>query len=512
MTSTAGALTVGDVLDLPVLREARPELIVDHGVATQPVRWVHTSEIYEISPLLKGQELLLTTGLGLVGIAASGRDAYVEALAGRGVAALVVELGRTFTELPGDLVASARRHGLNLAVLHGVVPFIEVTEIVHALLVEDEVRALRSHRDAVRRLTELVGRGEGREALASLLADECGVVVRIHDGTVADDGSADGGELVDVRYGGEVVGVVELGGPVSGAGRELVETALPFVATELVRGRGASHSRHLAGARLLRDVLTGDYGLPSELDGRLRDLGFHRRAGQQLVGLRVLIADARTVTLAPLVRDLALAAFGSALVHGHEVAIDLVVPVGSRDLRQRVHTFAGDVVAALTDAGEARVRVGCGPLVDDLAGVARSLELAGSSLDIAARLTPEVTCVLADDFTLYQMLIDTVGETGLERLVTERLGPLLDHDARTGSSLVRTLDAYLAAGQSKAVTAETLGIRRQSLYGRLERIATVLGDVDLDQRETRLALDLALVSWRLRAAAATRARVRGRER
>jgi purine catabolism regulator len=65
-----------------------------------------------------------------------------------------------------------------------------------------------------------------------------------------------------------------------------------------------------------------------------------------------------------------------------------------------------------------------------------------------------------------------------------------------------TLDTYLASGLSKTRTAETLGIRRQTLYGRLERIASLLGGLDLDNRERRTALDLALVSWRLRLAAA----------
>jgi PucR family transcriptional regulator, purine catabolism regulatory protein len=499
-------LTVGEVLGLPVLADARPEVIVDDGIGRQPVRWVHTSEIYEIAPLLKGGELLLTTGLGLVGVAASGRDAYVEALASRGVAALVVELGRTFTELPPDLIVSARQHRLNLVVLHGVVPFIEVTEVVHARLVELEVYSLRAYRDAVARLVDVVTRGEGLDAMTQVLEEECEVAVRAHHGTP--ESVPEDAELVDVAYGGDRVGTVVLSGPLSAGCRALVETAVPFIATELIRGRGPSHSRHLAGARLLRDVVAGDYGLPKELDGRLHDLGFQRRAGEQLAGLRVQVDSGRTAALAPLARDLAIASFGSALVHGHEDAIDMVVPVGPRDLRARVHAFADDVRDALLDAGAGRVRLACGPLVDELAGTARSLELAGSSLDIAARLTPELTWMLAEDFALFQMLVDTVGEAGLERLVAERLGPLLDHDARTGSSLVRTLDAYLAAGLSKALAAEILGVRRQTLYGRLERIAAVLGDVDLAQRETRLALDLALVSWRLRAAAATRARPR----
>jgi purine catabolism regulator len=63
-------LNLQELLDLPVLRRARPEVVVGSHLEARPVRWVHTSEIYEISPLLKGGEVLLTTGLGLVGLGA----------------------------------------------------------------------------------------------------------------------------------------------------------------------------------------------------------------------------------------------------------------------------------------------------------------------------------------------------------------------------------------------------------------------------------------------------------
>src|SRR5215213_1646123 len=55
-------LNLQELLDLPVLRRARPEVVVGSHLEARPVRWVHTSEIYEISPLLKGGEVLLTTG------------------------------------------------------------------------------------------------------------------------------------------------------------------------------------------------------------------------------------------------------------------------------------------------------------------------------------------------------------------------------------------------------------------------------------------------------------------
>jgi PucR family transcriptional regulator, purine catabolism regulatory protein len=121
------AFTVQDLLDLPLMEAARPEVVVGERLDTRVVRWIHTSEIYEISPLLKGGEVLLTTGLGLVGMSADGLTAYARALAGQDVAALVLELGRTFTRVPAELAAVSAEHRLPLILLHGVVPFIDVT-------------------------------------------------------------------------------------------------------------------------------------------------------------------------------------------------------------------------------------------------------------------------------------------------------------------------------------------------------------------------------------------------
>lgn len=94
-------------------------------------------------------------------------------------------------------------------------------------------------------------------------------------------------------------------------------------------------------------------------------------------------------------------------------------------------------------------------------------------------------------------------DVALERFVQEQLGFLLKHDARRGSDLVATLDAYLEAGMANTAAAQVLGIRRQTLYTRLERISQLLGGLDIETRQARTALDLALVSWRLRTSAVT---------
>src|SRR5262245_58748401 len=121
-------VTLGEVLALDAVRRARPEMLHGEHLLDRPVRWVHTSELAEAAFLLKGGELLLTTGQGLFGRGAVGETAFVEALAERRVTALALELGWTYTEAPEALLAAARRTEVALLVLHEIVPFVEMTE------------------------------------------------------------------------------------------------------------------------------------------------------------------------------------------------------------------------------------------------------------------------------------------------------------------------------------------------------------------------------------------------
>ena len=70
------ALTIADVLALDPFVDAGSEVVSGNGTLGRHVRWVHSSEIYEMAPLLSGGELLLTTGLGLAGADAGARRHY----------------------------------------------------------------------------------------------------------------------------------------------------------------------------------------------------------------------------------------------------------------------------------------------------------------------------------------------------------------------------------------------------------------------------------------------------
>jgi purine catabolism regulator len=107
------ALSVADVLELEALRQGQATVIAGAEGLRRPVRWVHIAEGPDIAHLLKGGELLLTTGVGLAGDAHLQRR-YIRELVDGGVVGLVIEMGRIFTEPPPAMVEEVRRTGVEV--------------------------------------------------------------------------------------------------------------------------------------------------------------------------------------------------------------------------------------------------------------------------------------------------------------------------------------------------------------------------------------------------------------
>ncbi|WP_345654798.1 PucR family transcriptional regulator [Streptomyces tremellae] len=165
-----GGITVRQALGLPALRGGLPEVVAGAERLGGTVRWVHAGEVPNIASLLKGGELLLTTGLGL-GHRASEQRAFVRRLAERGIAALVVELGPRFERLPRPLVEAARAAGLPLVQLHREVAFVSVTEEIHTEIVNGHYALLRQAEEVHARCTRALLAGGGVPHVLRVLAD-----------------------------------------------------------------------------------------------------------------------------------------------------------------------------------------------------------------------------------------------------------------------------------------------------------------------------------------------------
>lgn len=75
-----------------------------------------------------------------------------------------------------------------------------------------------------------------------------------------------------------------------------------------------------------------------------------------------------------------------------------------------------------------------------------------------------------------------------------QLGPLLGLPPRPRATLLGTLDALLAQQFNIAEVARRLGVRRQTIYYRLEQLRGMLGDLDEPGRQLTLALALKLAN------------------
>ncbi|HEY5836109.1 PucR family transcriptional regulator [Streptomyces sp.] len=162
---TPRPLTVAEALALPVLAAGQPRVVTGESGLLRPVRWVHITELTDPASFLKGGELVLTTGMPLPEEPARVRR-YVDELAEVGAAALVIELVRRYHRPPDALVRACRTRDLPLVTLSRDVNFLEVTQVVHALILGNQAETIRRTQRIHEAFTALTLRGAGpREVL-----------------------------------------------------------------------------------------------------------------------------------------------------------------------------------------------------------------------------------------------------------------------------------------------------------------------------------------------------------
>jgi purine catabolism regulator len=105
------------------------------------VRWVHSTELADPTPWLKGGELLLTTGLQLDGPKL--QRELIDKLADHEIAGLGFGTGFAHKRLPAALVTAARKRAFPLFEVPYELPFIAITERAFAQLVNERYEMLQ---------------------------------------------------------------------------------------------------------------------------------------------------------------------------------------------------------------------------------------------------------------------------------------------------------------------------------------------------------------------------------
>ena len=504
----SGVITLREILELPMARIGDPQMVVEGTGLDTPVRWVHHGDIFDVAPLLRGGELLLTTGLALGTASSVDRVRYLDQLADAEVAALALELGRTFRVVPPEMKEAAGRRRLTLVAFKSAVPFMPIMEEVHTRLVDLRAAEMRLADDVGRLLNDALLEEIGLQGLLEAAAEivHAPLVVATRVGriaAIAGMGPVDdpvslvraAAMQTDIAIHGDRWGTVYLGQVPAGleATAGLLLERLPTaVVLELLRSREVVTAQERMRRDLMHDLLNGRAAGGAGLHARAELAGFHPPLDAQLAGLALPVF--------PGLIDAIVGALGQRRIPAMPAVLDgdllllLALPAGANP-----EGMAQDLLAAVLTTGQAAAweqgPIATGPPVKALSEAGRTLREARKTLALARRLRMSEPIIPASTLTLERLLSTWHDEPELHAIVDELLGPLLAYDAERSRELARTLEVFLLCGGSKVEAAKLLFLRRQSLYRRLETIEELAGP--LDDATHRAALLVALKARRL---------------
>ncbi|WP_427016568.1 PucR family transcriptional regulator [Pseudarthrobacter sp. P1] len=479
------ALTLREVLAHPTMAAGDPLLHAEtEAMAEVAVRWVHSSEVLNIAPLLRGGELLLTGGEALATASAAERRHYIESLAERGIAALAVETGGSLAVMPPEAIEAARECALALIELRRVVPFVAVAEAINSTLVSESVARLQRS-DAISHALALeFANGGSLAELVAILARELPAEVALVDGSgavmAAAGGEADGDSLPTARatHPAPLEFDVPVRGVVGAVLRLAVDDGTDSDLAAVVGGRGidvlslallkyqAPTLREVGGAELIRAVLTGESG--TRLVQLAGAAGLDPDAPLCVVVGQQLGAGGRPGAVEKLLASRA----ARVVLHADQREVVAVVALDPTAVRASRAAVMADLSAG---PAELALAFAVGPAAYSVVQAPRSLREARMSLSVLPA-TLERGMVVDAEALAVERLAARVAEPELGReFVTELIGELIDHDAARGSKLVETLGMWLRCGCNTAETARELHLERQSLHNRLARIFTLTG-------------------------------------
>ncbi|HEY3650878.1 MAG TPA: helix-turn-helix domain-containing protein, partial [Streptosporangiaceae bacterium] len=275
----------------------------------------------------QGGELVLTTGVALPAEPAllARYAADLASAGGTGVSALAVELGRRYVgALPGVLVRAAADSGLTLIAFEREVSFVEITEAVHARIIDAQLDELRASERLHEVFTELSVSGASADEVvrqAAILAGRPVILADLSHRVLAfEPGSADPARLLagfarrsralassagrtsydeasgwlftPVGARGEDWGRVILvcDGPPGGTDTVLIERAATTLALGRLLTRHAESLDRQAHRTLITGIISQAHADPAEAAVRSRALGVPVD-GRQLVAMVLRLRD-----------------------------------------------------------------------------------------------------------------------------------------------------------------------------------------------------------------------------
>lgn len=470
-------MLLADAFEHESLKAAEPVLRTDVPEAlSRQLRWVHSSEVLDIAPLLRGGELLLSGGQALATASDERRVDYVRQLAARGITALAIETGPELPAIPDSMLDAGQAAGLPIIELRKVAPFVGIMQAINSLLVSESVAQLQFGDETSHAMAAELAHGGGLDQLLAVLASRTGAGARLVSPSGITLGSATAAAqpgpstitTVDVPVRGVLAARLELEVPDDGdanLARVAGERCVDILGLALLQ-RMPPGLKELAGIELMRAISSGTQSW------RLQQLG--PASGFPASG----------PVAAVVVRSSAAGQLRTQLdgILGHEVPqstsyadnAELIALAGLPDataVASRIALIQSLEALEVPDGSVMAV----GPLAQGIGEAPWSLAEARRTLELMPGAGSGSGVVDAEDFAVERLAEGSLDMATREAFVRRQLGAVVDHDEQRRSELMRTLAVWLDTGCNTAQAARELHLERQSMHHRLQRIFELCG-------------------------------------
>lgn len=173
-------LTVNEALQFDQFQQAEARVVAGARGLEKAISWVHIAAVPDAPQWLRGGELVLTT-IQNMPVEDDAQRHYIQAMADKGAAGLVITVGRYISSIPDVLRESAEQCDLPLIEISYKAAFIDIAKVANERIAEKHMTMVTGALTIHQILTQLVLDGGDLKQLASRLAGLLGQSISIEN-------------------------------------------------------------------------------------------------------------------------------------------------------------------------------------------------------------------------------------------------------------------------------------------------------------------------------------------
>ncbi|SFA56705.1 purine catabolism regulatory protein [Parageobacillus thermantarcticus] len=517
-------LTVSDILKRKHFEHI--QIIAGHQGLHRTVKWVHVVEVTKISNLLKGKELILSTGVGWK----ENKElfiSFVQQLIECDASGLCVEIGTYASSIPQEVIDLANEYQFPIILFLKEVPFVEITQDIHTYLINQHYQIISNLESYSQELNKKLLSIDHYDEILKFLHHYLGhqVIFRINGKEVElvpkyvkrsdaeqqllDSASALHPQQKTASQSIQILGneyaelsIVSIDKEISEFDLLILDRTATALAQHLLRDLYVEEKKRAQEHEWLKGWLEGEHTSEAIFDyltdheAELRPKGglviiCRFKSSKQYLNLDITYFKLLCRTI------FEQQGFSAFPVDFRNSVVFIMV--NKRDIKTWKSRMKMGIKYLLESDFVNKKRIpkfliAVGKFVENLSHMDKSYRTALETIKIQNQLGEKANSYFYEDLHIYRIISLIHKYSDLHEVVMEYLEPVIQYDQKYNGKLMETLKVYLECNGSKKETAKRLFVVRQTLYHRIQKLEKLLGD-DFMNPEKRLAIEFMIKAY-----------------